>query len=425
MTINWEVIIWTCITLAVLMSIIGLILYAISAKNVRSKRKELGEVHTELKVGSRIMFAGGVYGKVVGIDDEDTLRVEVAPKVVITISRYAVQTQQDVLHIGTDLDLDGIVGQLLDALAVVVVDDGDLVALALVCHLLDQIQLIAAAVLIVAQISDGQGVIVNDGLGTVTEAQLGIVHGSDLAGSQLQSLQCGLLCNALQANVAQINDTVVIELVHDLLCQTELVIEEVLTGHGQLLHLSGDLVQLVEVEGQIGSQIHIAVAGSHGEGLVVGLGGQVDGEAVVTGVCQLGQSTLVVAGHEQVIQVLADDLSGLHIAQRLGGVARTAKVHQQGGLGAGEEVLGGRHEVGRSVGLDLEIVLGVQGLEQGVADELAGAGTGEDDVEIILFAQTIALMKSLSLGITPDNPCPTGEVNRVVKGVTLYPYTLK
>ena len=32
MTINWEVIIWTCITLAVLMSIIGLILYAISAK---------------------------------------------------------------------------------------------------------------------------------------------------------------------------------------------------------------------------------------------------------------------------------------------------------------------------------------------------------------------------------------------------------
>ena len=92
MTINWEVIIWTCITLAVLMSVIGLILYAISAKNVRSKRKELGEVHTELKVGSRIMFAGGVYGKVVGIDDEDTLRVEAAPKVIITISRCAVQS---------------------------------------------------------------------------------------------------------------------------------------------------------------------------------------------------------------------------------------------------------------------------------------------------------------------------------------------
>ena len=38
MAINWEVILWTCITLAVLMGVIGLILYAISAKNVRSKR---------------------------------------------------------------------------------------------------------------------------------------------------------------------------------------------------------------------------------------------------------------------------------------------------------------------------------------------------------------------------------------------------
>ena len=45
--------------------------------------------------------------------------------------------------------------------------------------------------------------------------------------------------------------------------------------------------------------------------------------------------------------------------------------------------------------------------------------------EYIAFAQTLAALKSLSLDITPDNPCPTGEVNRVVKGVTLYPYVLK
>lgn len=90
--INWEVIIWTCITLAVIMGVIGLILYAISAKNMRNKRKELGEVHTDMKVGSRIMFASGIYGKIVSMEDEDTLRVEVAPKIVITISRYAVQS---------------------------------------------------------------------------------------------------------------------------------------------------------------------------------------------------------------------------------------------------------------------------------------------------------------------------------------------
>ena len=46
-------------------------------------------------------------------------------------------------------------------------------------------------------------------------------------------------------------------------------------------------------------------------------------------------------------------------------------------------------------------------------------------MDYILFAQTLAVLKSLSLAITPDNPCPTGEVNRVVQGVTLYPYTRK
>lgn len=40
----------------------------------------------------------------------------------------------------------------------------------------------------------------------------------------------------------------------------------------------------------------------------------------------------------------------------------------------------------------------------------------------LVFAQMLAFEKSLSFGLTPDNPCPTGEVNRVVKGVTIYPF---
>ncbi|ENM5904257.1 SIS domain-containing protein [Vibrio mimicus] len=40
----------------------------------------------------------------------------------------------------------------------------------------------------------------------------------------------------------------------------------------------------------------------------------------------------------------------------------------------------------------------------------------------ILFCQMLAFEKSLQLGLGPDNPCPTGEVNRVVQGVTIYPY---
>ncbi|WP_164667871.1 SIS domain-containing protein [Virgibacillus doumboii] len=40
----------------------------------------------------------------------------------------------------------------------------------------------------------------------------------------------------------------------------------------------------------------------------------------------------------------------------------------------------------------------------------------------VIFAQALALNKSLQLGITPDNPSPDGRVNRVVQGVTIYDY---
>lgn len=39
----------------------------------------------------------------------------------------------------------------------------------------------------------------------------------------------------------------------------------------------------------------------------------------------------------------------------------------------------------------------------------------------LVFFQMFAMHKSLSLGITTDNPSPGGQVNRVVKGVTVYP----
>ncbi|HHC7201730.1 TPA: SIS domain-containing protein [Vibrio parahaemolyticus] len=48
-----------------------------------------------------------------------------------------------------------------------------------------------------------------------------------------------------------------------------------------------------------------------------------------------------------------------------------------------------------------------------------------DDVALIfpylIVAQVYSFFASLALAITPDNPCPTGEVNRVVQGVILHP----
>lgn len=52
--------------------------------------------------------------------------------------------------------------------------------------------------------------------------------------------------------------------------------------------------------------------------------------------------------------------------------------------------------------------------------------TSENDILISLSylvpCQMLAFFKSLEQNITPDNPCPTGEVNRVVKGVIIHDY---
>lgn len=40
----------------------------------------------------------------------------------------------------------------------------------------------------------------------------------------------------------------------------------------------------------------------------------------------------------------------------------------------------------------------------------------------IIFAQVLAMKKSIQLGITPDNPSPTGAISRVVQGVTIHEY---
>lgn len=89
--INWEVILWTCITIAVLMGVFGMILSIISAVNMKKRRKEIGDIHTTLAVGSKVMFAGGIYGKVVRMDEGEIIGVEIAPKTIIDISRFAVQ----------------------------------------------------------------------------------------------------------------------------------------------------------------------------------------------------------------------------------------------------------------------------------------------------------------------------------------------
>ena len=95
MSINWEVILWTCITVGVLVGAFGLILSFISANNMRKRRKEVGDIHTTLAVGTKVIFAGGIMGKVVRIGEDEFIGIEVAPKTIIDVSRYAVQAIVD------------------------------------------------------------------------------------------------------------------------------------------------------------------------------------------------------------------------------------------------------------------------------------------------------------------------------------------
>ena len=43
----------------------------------------------------------------------------------------------------------------------------------------------------------------------------------------------------------------------------------------------------------------------------------------------------------------------------------------------------------------------------------------------IVFCQMLAFHKAMMLGIEADNPCRTGEVNRVVSGVSIYPFDIR
>ncbi|HKV21322.1 MAG TPA: SIS domain-containing protein [Mycobacterium sp.] len=83
-------------------------------------------------------------------------------------------------------------------------------------------------------------------------------------------------------------------------------------------------------------------------------------------------------------------------------------------------------EIRAQLGQDAVVVLSAEPIpdSRGPAIVLPGL-EGLDDALVALpyltFAQYLALFTSLEHGKTPDNPFPSGEVNRVVQGVTIYP----
>ena len=71
---------------------------------------------------------------------------------------------------------------------------------------------------------------------------------------------------------------------------------------------------------------------------------------------------------------------------------------------------------GNAEGVEADDVIIVDSGPYGFAADLCAGISG------LVFFQMLAMHKSMALGITTDNPSPGGQVNRVVKGVTVYPY---
>ena len=57
---NWEVILWTCGTIAVLLIIAALVVSIMSARNMKKRRDRMAQLQTDIKVGASVRFAGGI-----------------------------------------------------------------------------------------------------------------------------------------------------------------------------------------------------------------------------------------------------------------------------------------------------------------------------------------------------------------------------
>lgn len=87
---DWEVVLWTSVTVGVIFVICALIVTIISARNMKKSRDSMAKLQEQIKVGANIMFGGGIFGKIVKIND-DKIDVEICKGVVITILRYSIQ----------------------------------------------------------------------------------------------------------------------------------------------------------------------------------------------------------------------------------------------------------------------------------------------------------------------------------------------
>ena len=78
------------IALLILLTVIALIYFVISSRNVKRQKKYYEEIHTTMARGQRVVLASGIYGKLVRVGEE-TCDVEVKSGAVLEVSRASIR----------------------------------------------------------------------------------------------------------------------------------------------------------------------------------------------------------------------------------------------------------------------------------------------------------------------------------------------
>lgn len=77
--------------LALNAAILFAIYMLISFLRLKKRKQPFEELHQKLSIGNQVLLASGLYGKVTDIKN-DVVMVEIAPKIVVKASRFAIQT---------------------------------------------------------------------------------------------------------------------------------------------------------------------------------------------------------------------------------------------------------------------------------------------------------------------------------------------
>jgi len=84
-----NLILYVSLVLAAYLTLAVAIYYVISLRGVAKQRKRFMELHSNLAAGQKIVLTGGIYGKIVSVNENEVL-IDIGRNVTMTVSRFAI-----------------------------------------------------------------------------------------------------------------------------------------------------------------------------------------------------------------------------------------------------------------------------------------------------------------------------------------------